>query len=605
MTVRELINQKYLNILSFSAVIFIFLSLITIISTSSAQKFEFSIYDAFPWYFWLFLLSSFVLALTILLIYSFFSSEKKFLIFGVIFLFIDDMILLSLPIIRGYFFFGSGDGLTHVAFMKDIVDSSSIGISNMYPIDHLFGISINLLAGVPIATVVMIVPIIFSLFFILSFYVLIRFLYQKHESSILFLTFVSIPSFGVVNVLFAPNNQAVLLLPLFLYLTFKAIYIPKNPSFLGLLLIISILTVFFHPLVTIFIIIFLVLVTLTKFFFTVLLGKPMKIRNFMRVILLIIITFTIWSSYLYLLTKMTRPIINAITGSDEFKSEFQRYTNILSSANVDIITIVKQILNVYGQTIILGLLSFICLLLLIYFIKHRNLQLPYYVGFASIGFLVFFMISLGVFAASDIFGWGRIYKPAILFSLVFIPFCFGLLFTQLSGNKSKHLRSRHLVIIIGMSLIFLLYFSTFNLYMSPITRNPNQQVMASDYFGTKTFFEIRDDNLPVREYGLSHFRFYDAIYGRDRLRKNVVFSDAGLLPVDHFGYTGNSSISSSYSNRIYFLLNDQGRYFYTNIYPEFKRSWKFTPDDFEKLEGDRAVAKIYDNNNLDIFLFNQ
>ncbi len=129
---------------------------------------------------------------------------------------------------------------------------------------------------------------------------------------------------------------------------------------------------------------------------------------------------------------------------------------------------------------------------------------------------------------------------------------------------------------------------------------PNQQVTTSEFAGMETFFSYRDDTIPILELGISQSRFHDAIFGRSAIKKNVIYGEM-VRPPDHFGYGKYASFSDLFESPRYLLLTNLGRNLFLRIYPEFQDAWRFTPEDFDRLNIDRGVHKIYTNGNLDIY----
>lgn len=48
------------------------------------------------------------------------------------------------------------------------------------------------------------------------------------------------------------------------------------------------------------------------------------------------------------------------------------------------------------------------------------------------------------------------------------------------------------------------------------------------------------------------------------------------------------------------LISIIGRLTYPELYPKYEEQWRFTPNDFQMLENDNTVRKIYDNQNLNL-----
>ncbi|MDH7511202.1 MAG: hypothetical protein QHH04_09215 [Methanolinea sp.] len=595
--------KSHLNlIIKFIAILglgLIFFSLYTILLIPPASNYEFSIYDSYPFYFWLTLIFAIIIGISILAIIGFNDeNENNQWIFGLLIIFLVNSILLFMPFVRGYLNFGYGDVLTHIGWMKDILRTGYVSYSNMYPIDHVLGVILHFFTGLSLQDITMIIPGIFSFFFIASFYLLSIIFFFKQSERLILLIFSSILLFGNGHMAFAPNPQAFMLLPLFLYLIFKNISYQEKRTFSLLLIIISILLIFFHPLISI-IIIFIFI------FFKGLSWIPMKsINKFISFhkqlnnpLFLSIILFLSWSSYIYVMIRTIKPIIQTILGSVETVSEFQRYSGLLGEVNVDFFYIIRLILNVYGQGIILGMLSLICSIF-IFFKILKNDKIPNFIFITLFLFLFLFIGSIVMFFINGAFGFGRMYSCALLFSIILIPS------TILLMKSNSMIKFKLIKIILFVILIGIVWFSTFNLYYSPIIKYPNLQVTKSEFFGITTFYQYRDDNIQILEYGLSQDRLYDAIYGRDYPRKNIYYANIvnQLLPPDHFNYNINNTLGINYQDTKYFIFTNQGKFFYQNMYPEFPEKWRFTPSDFERLNIDQTVEKIYINGNLDIRL---
>jgi len=73
------------------------------------------------------------------------------------------------------------------------------------------------------------------------------------------------------------------------------------------------------------------------------------------------------------------------------------------------------------------------------------------------------------------------------------------------------------------------------------------------------------------------------------------------VPVDHFGYDHGLDLGDSYSDDTYMLFDGLTEQFYPGVYPQYKNDWKFTPQDFAKLNNDPTINLIYDDSNNQIF----
>ena len=487
--------------------------------------------------------------------------------------------------------------------MKDILRTSSIG-GNQYPIDHILGVIIQLISGLSLPDITHIIPPIFSFFFILSMYFVGKTIFQNKFEQLILVLLASILTFGnSYHIPFTPNSQAMFLVPLILYLALKIYYGVNMNKYYILLLLISSLIVFFHPLVSVMVILILCLMEITQYILEKYQDSSLKKVNYTYTIFFMLTIFAIWSSYLITLIWVMKPILGRmIFGDVNVKSELQNNFDLISQVLIDPFYLLKLILNVYGQWIILGILSLLSIGLILKSLKNQKSELNFYKGISILGFIVFLMLSIAIFFIIDNFGFGRIFAFTTLFSLLLIPT--GVYLFLYKNQNDRSLTGKTMIKLLGVIIIFfcVTYFSLFNLQSSPIIKSTNLQSPKSDHIGMSTFFSYRDESHPVLEFGLYSYRFYDAIYGESADRPNIYYYNENMIPPDHFAYQNETLSQNFYSNSKYLLINYRGREFYPHMYPEFKNNWRFLPGDFEQLKYDSKIQQIYSNKNLEIFM---
>jgi hypothetical protein len=598
-------ENKVIKIVAIIAFTFIISALTIIAKTSPASGYEISIYDAYPWYFWVFIITSIFMG-QIILLKSTLSSDKndKHWVFGFLAILTTNIILLFMPFIRGYAIYGRGDVFSHVGHVKDIFRTTSIGTDNFYPLDHVLTASLSYITGINVEHAVNIIPPIFSLFYIISIYFLAKQIFERKGEVLFVLAFASILLFSNGNLIFAPSVQSFFLLPFVLYLYFKS-RDSRNPVEFGILLIISLFfIVFFHPMTTLFLILVFLILEFCLFIHKNINKKQgfelpkLQKRGSFNVILISFITFFIWYFSFSAITGMFRRVLNWLI-YEIGKSGLETYSELIARIQPDFFDLIEGILNTFGQIIILGFLSFI-FSIYIFNIWRRHTgeqKLKFYHIFFSTGSLIFIILSIIFFFNAFIIGFGRVSKYTFFSSSVFVALSFYLLFekSEFSFNKQRF-KSISLCII----LILLLFFSTFNLYPSPITKSTNQQVTETEINGMTWFFDHRNEEMVIQEIGLSQSRFHDALFGKAIPRKNIRHGEV-TRPVDHFSYIDKTSLGDYYEDQRYLLISVLGRILYPELIPKYEESWRFTADDFCMLEKDNTVLRIYDNGNVNIY----
>jgi hypothetical protein len=565
-----------------------------ILVTPPASSYEFSIYAPYPSYFWLFLIVSILFGQIYAMLCISNDTLKKYWILGFLAGVIAICLVLFLPMIRGYYIYGRADVLTHIGYMQDIGNIGSIA-GDHYPGFHLLGFFMQELSGLPYGVITIMIPAIFSLIYVLYWFILGREI-TTNRLVITLLTLLSVLPM-LIHGLYTPNSLANLLVPLVLFLMVKGFKNVRKSENFALFLVLSISMVFFHPLATLMIMLIFFLAYVYNLISPHSLSKP-NTSHLLKTIAIVGVIFLSWSTYLVIFVEMTEPLVNSLIGSEISDSQFQNTYDIASSVDVGIISLIKVALYRYGIEGILGLCTLTCILYLVYLHINEKISLRryYFLNFSSICFLIFSVLGITLFFTMDAFNWERIYRFALIFSLIVISYTVFIMYRRIqSSDQTKKIAFHSLTIII---LIMIVYFSVFSFHFSPFMRKDHQQVTEGDYIGMHTFFEKRDPSLPILEYGVQQFRYHHSIYGTSI--RNMRTGDSS--PLDHFGYNRTYNLGSNYDEMRYFLLSEVGRGYYPNLYSDSPDTWRFTNRDFQMLESDVSTVQIYTNEHLDIYL---
>lgn len=601
MQLDRFFSERHLKIAAILNYALLGLVLAILILNSPASRYEIDIYSAYPWYFWAVLILGFFTCQMMVIWLSIRNAKSTLTAAFIIPLILIDLILLGLPLIRGYYTMGSGDILTHIGYMRDIWGSGVIPESNMYPMAHILGLCLNFVAAVPLEKVPLIIPMLCSMFFLVAMISLGKILSFDRSQLGLLVAIAAIPLFGVINTLFSPFHDSLLMIPFILFVMFLYISNPGQRIFSNILILLSVVMVFFHPLTSLFVIILLLLGEVYLHLNARVECKGER-KSFVRPVVISLIIFSSWSTYAYLFTQHMTAITETVLGKSEQASELQRYSEIVATAQVNVWTQIQTALNIYGQNLVLVGVSLLCLVFVGWqFLKHRE-RIRYQILYFCVGFFIFIVAAIISLLLIDIFGWVRILAVASLFAIIVLSALIWPMFDRFLTDHSDEKKQVVRLISIGIIVFALLYFSVFNLYLSPIVRRENQQVTESGYTGMDSYLENRDDRILGYEMGISQFRYYDAIYGRNADRKNIMYSDSGQLsPPDHFGYDTTNQFTGNAEAK-YLIISDLGRQFYPAIYPEFKSNWRHTAGDFDRIKVDSNMNYIFTNGDLEIYL---
>ncbi len=576
-------------------------SLFIVATNLGVQGYEISIYDEYPMYLWYLIIFS-IFTFQLLLFLNFLYGTKSSLSWksACIGIILMNFALLIMPFIRGYSIYGLGDPVSHRGYMLDISQTGHISSYNMYPIDHILGIVTHQICGFDLNISMLFYPSVFYIIFVSSFYLLFR-LFSNNSPIFIGMILSTLLFAGNASIIFAPNSQANSFLPFIFYLYLCCIKFKKGIAFNTLIIISLIFITFFHPLTAIFLIISFSIYEFIKF----VLGYFEKIhfqteRTSKYLILIMFIIYFSWQTYAVLILGTIKKVYTRLYGESLGPSTVDNYFKLMTNVNPDPIYMVSSFIYVYGLSLLLIIMGLFSLIILLNGWKNKKYPMDLFSTMFSLVFLLFSTIYIISFFLIKEIGFNRSYYYAVFSSIFLVPLASGY-----SYRKQKMLINSHKIIVLLSIIVifFLTYLSVFTLYSSPITKSPGQHLADSWLIGINSFFEKRDENLPINIGLISIERLKDGLYGRSKKLTNIETGEAPIIP-EHFGYINNTHFAEYYGKSGYFIMPSLFKIYYEKIFPEFPDSWKFNQTDFFMLENDNRAHKIYSNRELDIyFLF--
>lgn len=222
-----------------------------------ATAYELSIYESTTPIFWV----ACALALAAALVTGFHTRASRPLRGGAVALGSATVIsIVMLPLLRGYFFYGGADSLSHLGWARQIageIPSAPLSPTELlYPGIHTTAVAITGLTNVPLRRSLLFVVLIYTLLFVVFVPLVVRELVRDELAVIVgafsALLLLPINNISVFNMPY-PTGQAIYLLPLFVFLII-GVAVPGR--FEGgrlrwgaLLAIVSLALIFLHPLV--------------------------------------------------------------------------------------------------------------------------------------------------------------------------------------------------------------------------------------------------------------------------------------------------------------------------------------------------------------------
>jgi len=602
-------GNRVIKIIAIIAFVFISLALIIIARTTPANGYEISIYKVYPSYFWLCLLIPIIMPLFSLILNRQNNPTKSiYIIFaGALFSLIT---ILSIPLFRGYPFYGAGDIHSHLGMVKQIFLDGRIG-SNPYPVIHILVYVASAVSNYSPETISLCIPQFFISFYIISIFLLSRSL-KCSTKEVLFVTaFAILPFLGVeiTREYMMPATQSFFMIPITLYILIQSRN-SNNPLPYSIMLIpLLMLFPFFHPESVIFLgvilIVFILVLKIDEKTSDATNNKKsirIKKENFMPLLIFVVAFFFWFSSHICFAATIIKSVYAAFV-FNLFSEGTPPLQSAMGGFHISTIDAVEIIIKAYGPALICLIFGgTIALFSIINFVLKK--RYCFRDLFLSICFFLFATINIFFLLKGTAIGY-HIYRQT-KYSLFISTIILGIYFAKrFSQNKTtiKPVINSLLVFIILIASILAVY----SIYSSPSTHGINYQPTNSDIQGMGFFFDYRnEDNLILESGGRAYQnRFGVYLLGRGAEKPAIRWGYLKeVFPPPHFGYNLSNNLGNFYASDQYLLIYPPSKEYYNILYPNYPNLWMFSTEDFNQLLLDPTVNRIYSNGALEIFTIN-
>jgi hypothetical protein len=600
------LNQQVYKILAAISSVCILFAAIAILVTPPAAGYELSVYNAFPFYFWIVMPLSIICGILLLIVSSFSKDTSYWWLAGLGLVIFSNCILLGLPFFRGYGFWPQGDGLTHIGMMKDIITTNQIGAGNFYPVVHLMGVSLIDITGLSEAAVSNLIFIFWSIVYLTGTYLLATEI-TNNRGKALIVTACACPMvFSGLLVLIHPSIGSILFMPVLFYFYFKAKKVSTNRnSYILLAVLLGTAIVFMHPVTCIFAVLILATFNIgstlfrrvLKFKYAYDVYESMTFNSYNLPSAMFLI-FCLWYFSSAAIQGNIRAVYEFLAHANT-ESLFSQQVGELSASNISTWQTISLIFYKYGAIAIYFALSILALLIILRMVIRSTDQ-------PNESFFTFSLALIVAFGASAFSLWGFTgeFDPLRVarFPILIAPVLIGLLLAYyyygrgiVSAFRGNILFSILIVLIIGSTVI-----SVFNIYGSTRTVESNLQVTRMQLDGTKWFSTYQNRNTIVvdvpgdlRRCEDYNFGFETRPFDRAQLYRTIVPTQ--------FGYNLSSSLAENLQlSSAYMLTNKASR---INIYliPENVRmkAHDYGGQGFAHLMMDPTVELIYSNGEFE------
>lgn len=596
-------NSQIINFMLLTIGFSIVAILNLMIHFSSSQIDYLSIYDEQSVVFWILLITTISIGITIAMV----NLKNKFWIMGLSLILISNLIVLLLTYLNGFMFSGQGDHLTHYGFVKNIISNGSIGSGNIYPHSHIllseltyFGYSLR-------NNMFFVAPIYYFNFVFFNYLLSKQFL---NRSGVILSTLVSTVLVMYYYVQIFPLGLALMLFPMFFYIYFR--YRENKSMVLSILLVMMlfVLTVS-HPVAAAVLIVALLIIEFSNRFIYKL--KFNSDKNFEKVeftialLLLVLLISWIWNNA-YVWENSVETVVNWFSFELLTAPFTQAATEGLNKLNLSDYEIVTLFFKKYGVLFIYFVLSVFLTLQVLMKKNYSNIKNK--LNFTL--YLIFFITSMIIWLSDYFFplttlSSGRMICVALAVFPVFVGLALSRILDydtfkeNLVNNKMGNILVKLKFPLVTLILIAVSVIAIFSLYPSPIVYTVNDAVSGSQYSGSAWFINYGNVKNEYRSLGTTNlYRFKDAMQGSTTTTRKIYEKP---LP-DHFNYNETKTLGEYLKKRVYLVsrnsvilsLYDEG-----GMYSELGR---FKKEDFTKLDSDLTVNKLYENGEVNVYLIN-
>lgn len=580
-------DDGLLDKLALVGVVLLLAAVAIAIVVPSAQRYEISIYGAYPFFFWLCLVGAMLVGSLVVLGSAVRSSGRSW-VFGLYLMLVSNAVLLLLPFARGYYMYVRGDPLSHLGFIQDLINVGE-PVGNLYPPMHLLALAIGEAAGFEQTTVAMLVPFVFSMLYFAAMFYLLYYLFESRQRVLFGLPFIMLPVLRYAHIEFRPFGMSIMLIPLVLYLFVKGQRTPSTR--VRVAFVITLIGMFlYHPLTALFVTGIFALWFVIGHAPDVHVDRPTP-TNVVSISTLVF--FAWYSSYTGIIVRFRR-IYETLFGTDRGNPPADVYAETAETASPPLIDLIRVATFRLGLEGILFAVGFVFIGTAAYLVFHGD-YLPRIFTIMFSGVLVVFSIGGIVFLLVDlIVPHTRPFQIAKICAVILAGQLLYFSWDRVEWPRYRSELQTGVSVVLVVALLLLIGLSAVGVHHSPVESGSNQQVTEMTFKSDAWITEHGDETDNLLQLAISHRRFQHAERGTRTGERR--FSSANtMVPPDHFAYEERSYLGSGYSEDQYLLIGHRIRIFYQEVHPNYEENWRFTPADFDRLERDYTVDRMYDN----------
>lgn len=572
--------------------------------SSPPQGYELSIYQSTPILFWVG--AGAALLISLLVAFSTRSRGVRTLAF---FLGGATMVLITaLPILRGYYFFGAGDSMTHLGWTKELANGSISMVTLLYPGVHTISVFLTDVTGLSLRRTLMLTVPIFVAVFITFVPLVVRAITNDDRATLIavYAAFLLLPVTHIgVNMIAHPTSQTIMYFPAVLFLAIMFVTgrdtngdLLSIVSPAGLLLgLLSVAIVLLHPQQAANVLLVYGSITFVQLIYRLFRSDhPISNHRFMLVqTAFLAIVFAVWAPRHPEMSEGLGAVIGSLlSGAPPADAVGQRALSLETVGSSIWILFVKMFLVGALFSLLAGILSFGSIFhRLDERLAHENSVLLY-LSVALVPVVGIFVLYVAAGVSTQYFRhYGFIMVLVTILGAVAIHRGLGTLSPRVSGRTLKVGGAIALLLVLAVSMPMV--------FRSPYIIQPSHQVTQSEMSGYEMAFDHRVDGIYYTGIRGSGERFGDAILGSEA-SKGVWFAQ-----YSRFNYRtvpqgedfDAAKFPEEYKYDHYIPITDGERTVETELYEGIR----YPQSGFDSLDSNARVNLVQDSGEFQLYLF--
>jgi len=586
--------------------------------TSPARGYEVSVYTATPTAFWVALGVATAIGVSLSLTPK---TSRSIRSLGCVLLAGTILTVVAIPTIRGYFFYGPADSMTHLGWVRDIASGRLDPLGFLYPGVHTSSLLVSELAGLSVTYSIETVVLVFFVVYVVFTPVVVTFMADGWWAvpiglltALLFLPVNNISVFRMAH----PTTQAILFSPFLLYLTFLYLdnsnpywserheKLVKRPSRTGVLLLAAgISLLYLHPQVTASVLAVLAAVSVVQ-----LLARSRwpetTVANHRLLVghtALLSVAFGLWAPRHGRTSNAVDGVVDGVIGlfgggTDPADGAATRGESIAEIGGGIEILFAK----LFGVSLVFCLVTAVLIAVALYRVWNGSLSNDNtFVTYAATGLTALTVVFIVYFLSSVTTQYFR--QLGLVMVLVSAIGAAGFARVVAAGGNSRADQfgagngpspSRLGLLALKVLMVVLLITSLVTLYRSPYMLQPSDHVPEQHMDGHEIAFERMNNDHTFMGMRTTGGRERDAIYGVQRARSSRFDNVAVPPPVFN---TGN--YTETYNDSRYVLITERDRTRELDVF----RQLRYERQGIDRLESQDHVDRILSNQEIQLYLY--